>query len=588
MPLAEPSLHPRGRVEQFLVVPKSQRDRLELRLVDDLGANGFQDDGEADLFRGRREVLEPTDESGLRGLDPVGRQHRVRLVVEEPRPTFFGRAGQDRRGAVAVHGKRPLRPLVPFSILPVAIHRGEGARGALWEQVRGDAMAHEFHETGTVLGPAEEVAQHGLGVRLRGLPHCAGDVHLVDPHRRNVDGDRGVDARIGQDRLERPPIVLEGPLRRQVDRVSEGRFRGGPGVHEGLGRRRQLREAQALCDEFVDAHDRGTAGVGDDGHSIAPRKRLKGEGHREIEQLLNGAGPKHPGLREHSLRREVGTPEGSRVRCGRSTPGLGAARLDGDDRFLLRGRPGDPDEVLRVPKILDVREDDFGLRVGPPRREQVVQAHLGLVPQGAELREADPERPGMFQDGDAERAALRDQRDASPERRRRREGRVHSDVGMRVDDAHAVRTDQREAVRLADAEEAGFSLDADPTDLPETRRDHDESSHAFLAAGLRGIDREVGGDGDHREIDGIRHVRDAGIRADPVDAGRVRIHGVEDPLVFVDDQIPQDLVADFSTMARGPDDRDGSRRKDRVESLRGHPAAKFRRRNEPCRKPVVR
>src|SRR5207247_2143405 len=82
--------------------------------------------------------------------------------------------------AVAVHGERPLRPLVPFAILPVTIHRGERSRGALREQIRGDAMAHEFHETGTVLGPAEEVAQHGLGVRLRGLPHCAGDVHLVD------------------------------------------------------------------------------------------------------------------------------------------------------------------------------------------------------------------------------------------------------------------------------------------------------------------------------------------------------------------------------------------------------------------------
>src|SRR5205807_6655248 len=123
---------------------------------------------------------------------------------------------------------------------------------------------------------------------------------------------------------------------------------------------------------------------------------------------------------------------------------------------------------------------------------------------------------------------------------------------MRVDDAHAVRTDQREAVRLADAEEAGFPLDANPSDLPESGRDHDESSHAFLAAGLRGIDREVGGDGDHREIDGIRHVRDAGIRADPVDAGRVRIHRVEDPLIFVDDQIPQDLVADFSTRREAP------------------------------------
>src|SRR5207237_9517974 len=98
----------------------------------------------------------------------------------------------------------------------------------------------------------------------------------------------------------------------------------------------------------------------------------------------------------------------------------------------------------------------------------------------------------------------------------------------------------RESVRLADAEEAGFSLDADPTDLPETRRDHDESSHAFLAAGLRGIDREIGGDRAHREIDGIRDVRDAGVRAEPVDGGRARVPPVEGPLLVVDYQMSRD------------------------------------------------
>src|SRR6059058_4642996 len=97
LPLAESPLHPRGRVEQFLFVLESQRHRLELRLVDDLGARGFQDDGEADPFRGPGDVFESSDESGLRGLDPVGSEHRIRLIVQKPRPTFLGRAGQDGR-----------------------------------------------------------------------------------------------------------------------------------------------------------------------------------------------------------------------------------------------------------------------------------------------------------------------------------------------------------------------------------------------------------------------------------------------------------------------------------------------------------
>src|SRR3990172_1589488 len=106
------------------------------------------------------------------------------------------------------------------------------------------------------------------------------------------------------------------------------------------------------------------------------------------------------------------------------------------------------------------------------------------------------------------------------ERRGRSERRIHPDIRMGIDDPHAVRANHPQVVSLAKGEQAGFPLDARSADLAETGSDHDEALHTLLPAFLGGLHREIRGDRDHREVDGVRDVPEARIGADAVDARR--------------------------------------------------------------------
>src|SRR3989454_232701 len=79
------------------------------------------------------------------------------------------------------------------------------------------------------------------------------------------------------------------------------------------------------------------------------------------------------------------------------------------------------------------------------------------------------------------------------------------------------------------------------------------------------------------EIPSVGNLEDARVRADPMDARRLRIHRVDRPLVLVHNEVVEDFVPDFSTMTRCADDCDGRRREDRVESAAGHRGANPRR-----------
>src|SRR5256886_686759 len=248
------------------------------------------------------------------------------------------------------------------------------------------------------------------------------------------------------------------------------------------------------------------------------------------------------------LCREVRAPEGSRVGHGRPASGLRAARLYRDDGLVLRCLARDPDEVPRVAEVLDVREDQFRVRVSVPHPKEIVEAHLGLVPQRAELREADARGFGGGKDGDAEGAARCGQRDPARERRRRRERRIHADVGVGVDHAHAVRADHRHVVRVAHREESRLAGHSDLPDFSEAGGDHDEPFHSLLPAVLDGFECDLCGYRDDREIHSVGDLEDARIRPDPVDARHLRVHRVDRPLVIVHDEIVEDFVADLSSM----------------------------------------
>ena len=245
------------------------------------------------------------------------------------------------------------------------------------------------------------------------------------------------------------------------------------------------------------------------------------------------------------------------MRYRRAASGLRSARLHRDHGFVFRGLARDPDEILRVAEVLDVREDQLRVRVLVPHLKEIVQAHLRLVPQGAEFREADAQRFRMVQDGDPEGAALRGERDSAGQRRRRRERRVHADVRMGVDHAHAVRADHRHVVLRANREEPRLSVRSHVTDLSEARRDYDEAFHALLPAIFDGLEGDLGGYGDHRKVHRARDFEDVRVRPDPVDARRLRIHRIDGPLELVQNEIVKDFVSDFPAVTGRADDRDG-------------------------------
>ncbi len=183
----------------------------------------------------------------------------------------------------------------------------------------------------------------------------------------------------------------------------------------------------------------------------------------------------------------------------------------------------------------------------------------------------------MVEDRDPESATLGHERDPTTQRRRRRERRIHPDVRVRVDDTHAVRTDHRHAVLAAQGEESLFPLDSGSPDFPEAGCDHDEARNTLLPARLDRLECDLRGDRDDRQVDGIRDLEHARIRANPVDAPGVRVHGIDRPLVLVDDQVVEDRVSYFSGMARGSDDGDRGWGENRVEAGAAHARAKARR-----------
>src|SRR2546422_11653598 len=115
-------------------------------------------------------------------------------------------------------------------------------------------------------------------------------------------------------------------------------------------------------------------------------------------------------------------------------------------------------------------------------------------------------------------------------------------------------------MRAAHREESRPPGDSRLADFTEAGRDHDEPFHSLLPAVLDGFECDLCGYRDDREIHSVRDVEDARIRPDPVDARRLRVHRVDSPLVFVNDELVEDFVADLSSMTRSAAERDARRR----------------------------
>ena len=355
--------------------------------------------------------------------------------------------------------------------------------------------------------------------------------------------------------------------REHVDRVVDAGGGGQKGAQRRLRFVRQRRDGQAMRLARVGGEDAGPAGIGEDRHVAPSRHRLPREQRRHIEQLRDGIGADHTRLMEQRIDKGIGRGDRAGVRRRGAGTDRGASGLERDDGLGPAEAAGNAAELCRVAEALEVQQDHRRLRIRFPVLEQIVAGHVGLVADRREARNAEIERPRMIENREAERAALRRHRDLSLRRIHRRKGRVQSNIGARVEQAHAVGTDHAAsgAARLLD--DRLLALPAFFAAFAEPRADDADRLDVFREALIDdGLD-VVGRDGDHREIDGIGIQIEAAIRGQSLKRRRHRMHWDHLAGEARVNQVVEDFGAELVAIAAGAENRDGARREERLQRV---------------------
>jgi hypothetical protein len=135
-------------------------------------------------------------------------------------------------------------------------------------------------------------------------------------------------------------------------------------------------------------------------------------------------------------------------------------------RENLRGFPNDSRYM----------QDHVGVRVVLPVQQQVVAGDVGLVAHRHERRDPEPERVDVLEHREAERPGLRRHRHPPLGGEGLREGPVHPHVVVAVEQPHAVRADDPQAVAPARASRSSCScspsspISANPAEMTHTAR----------------------------------------------------------------------------------------------------------------------
>ena len=208
-------------------------------------------------------------------------------------------------------------------------------------------------------------------------------------------------------------------------------------------------------------------------------------------------------------RKSASTPRRSRerggVRAGGACAGAGSAAPHRHDRLRARDAARDARELARVAERLEVQQHDVGLRVVLPVLEQVVRRDVGLVADRDEARQAEAARVRLLEQREAERAALRRERDAARRERAARERRVQARRGDAmprqlgpIRRAPCARTSASSSSWRA-APSAPVS--AKPAEITHSARTPRAQRRA------RGVEHLLAGDADHGEVDRARGSR---------------------------------------------------------------------------------
>ena len=174
----------------------------------------------------------------------------------------------------------------------------------------------------------------------------------------------------------------------------------------------------------------------------------------------------------------------------------------------------------------------------------------------------------MLQDGDTERAALRQHPHVPGRRRGGREGRVETDQGIRVQDAHAVRAHHAHPGTAHEVADPLLLRLALGPHLPEPGGDHHHAVRPGLGALANRLQNPRGGHRDDAEIDGLSNSGDARERGQALDLAARGVHGVDGAFEALAKVLEQ-RAADGEGLARRAEKGDGSRLEEGADALGG-------------------
>ena len=537
-----------------------QDDPARVELVFNVGGHHLHNDFRADLrndfggfvgarrdsAREKREVVasEEVAAVGLRQVFFVG----VFKVIGDDRFRFF---------EVAVGGREVFAAFERAELgqADVSAERGDGV---FREGVVRNALRNERVDAFFDVGGAHERADDRFAAVFDRFRNLRADDVGVGHRLRRQDDEPDIDVRVGHDEFRRDFVTVAVRVAEDVDRVAQRRG----GRHDFAEFRfrffRNFGEFQTVFNGGVGRHDAGAAGVRDDGEAFALRRRLRRVERGAVEKFGDRVDALDARLRENGVVNGVRTGERTGVAADRFRAFGAAPGFQAKDNFALFPEDfrRDINEAFAVRDIFEIHRDRLRFRVVGEVFEEFRFVDVRFVPERHELAEAHLASFGEVENGGAERARLRNERERAFVADFRREAGVQT--AFRVDDAEAVRADERNPGFARFGGHRFFDFRAFMARFFEARRDND---HRLRFFGDRVVDDardELRVDENDDQIDFARNFRQRSISRQTFDFAALRVDRVNGAFeVF--DQVEEDVVTDDAFFRRSADDGDGLR-----------------------------
>ncbi|KWT98524.1 hypothetical protein APY03_0367 [Variovorax sp. WDL1] len=547
----------------------AERDSAHVALVRDVAGQDLHRHGIAEFLRGG-DGFAPRAGSAHRHHGHAMGLQQLQCIG------FVASAGPqcDRSGGGA--GGRTARVL---RVLPEEIHGREYADGAA--RVREGEAAELFQ--GALLLRVGQGAEHHQAAR-KITAQVAGELQLDLLHRRREARGReeheqaavaaAAEHGIGSN-FEK--IDLGGDLARHVDRIA-GRGKGHAVEDPSLRRLGQGRDVESGFRSGIREQHAHAAGDGEQADLAIRRHARDRQAMCDIEELVDGPCPPGAVLAKERVERGVVAGQCRRVRGRRHRTERRSPDLHDDDR--LAGRARQAERMLEpgaVVAAFHVGHDDARCRILRHPCDAFGHVDIAFVAGGNPGRQPHVALARHAVGVGTECAALRDDADRSrrcqSRRQYRRESRVDAPAG--IHEAEAVGPQHPHALGTRARHDAALRLAAFGPGLREAAgEDHDVPDACGDRIVQRGF-RQLGRNGEDREIDGPAHVPQVAIGAHPVHLRRARVDRVDLSRIAVVEEVAKGRRPDLAGRGGGADDGNGAGREEGVQVWRGHGLLQF-------------